>query len=55
MSRRRVDDEDLAKWFSFTPAARPVGQPAGNGLARAARQPHPRSRIASPQPLIPNS
>lgn len=29
MSRRRASDEDLAGWFDFSPASRPVGQLAG--------------------------
>jgi GT2 family glycosyltransferase len=36
MSRRRVDDEELAEWFSFSPVAHPVGRiPVARGSVAA--------------------
>jgi hypothetical protein len=48
MSRRRVSDEALARWFSFEPATQPLGADAAPeppaGILQTGRQPQ---RIAS--------
>jgi len=34
MSRRRVQDDDLASWFSFQPVSRPAPKPSASAKLR---------------------
>ena len=39
MSRRRVQDDDLASWFSFQPVSRPAPKPSASAPTSASAAP----------------